>query len=448
MRKTKIYNNDSSLGYGYILAKQERETASIHGICSQATSSITLVDTGDFILNSFLGECIDILNEKKVVVAGLVSKKTLASLNGRGVLTGFFRGTDESVPLGLLIIDKKEAWACFGEGHLHKITSGSEEIFQFANHLLWTKTDYEYSFGESRRVEQTMLSVVMPKPTSGLSAETESHEYATSGLAAERGLIVNEFGEYSQPSIVMPLDCRAYTQGNKLFVEILPDAFYEVDGMSELVIARSFDAGQLTPKDLVGKDIFYKGKKHQVADVESIEETVAVPVDEVATYEPDFDSIYAKKAKISEQTKIDVEVVPMIRDGSYQLSPNYKTHKQIEEQINGSLERLKTLKLEKSIEKKINSVETERIFEEKVRKYNDLVSNLDFGIEALKNKRNSFPTINQSKDSFVVPHELLGTLLVKGKAVYLAISDEGKVKDAKAWLKESGIEGTLILDEK
>lgn len=448
MRKTKTYNNDSPLDYGFILSKQEGTAVSLPEICNKATSSITLVDTGNYILDTFLRDCISILNEKKVVVAGVVSKKTLASLKGRGVLTGFFRGTDETVGLGLLIVDKKEAWACFGEGRLHKLSSGSEEIFQFANHLLWTKTDNEYSFGEYRQVQQAMLSVVMPTPVAGVSPEWKAHPYATAGLKSEGGLIANEFAEYGQPTIVMPVDCRAYIEENRLFVEILPNAFYEAEGGMQLETARSYDPAHATPKDLVWKDIFYKGKRHQVIDVESIKETIPVPVDQVAGYEPDFDSIYAKRTKISVRTEIDVEVVPMVRDGSYQLSPNYKTRKQIEEQISDGLERLRSLKLEKGIEKQIHSVETERNFEQKVRLYNELVSDLDFGVEALKNKKNSFPTVNQSRESFVVPHELLGTLLVKGKAVYLAIPDEGKVKDAKAWLKDNGIEAALILDQK
>ena len=445
--KTKTYNNNSKLDYGFILANQESKSPSAFEICRRATSSITLVDTGDYILSSFLSECINILNEKRIVVAGVVSKKTLVSLKGRGVLTGFFRGTDETVPLGLLIIDKKEAWACFGKGHLHKIVNGSEEIFQYANHLLWTKTDDEYSFGESRKVQQTMLSVVMPNPSFGVSTEAESHEYATSGLSNKSGLIANKFDEYSQPAIVMPLDCKAYTHENKLFVEILPDAFYEVGDMAELVIARSFGAGDKTPKDLVSKKIFYKGKEYQVVDAESMKETVAVPVDEVATYEPDFDSIYAKRTKISERTEIEVEVVPMVRDSSYQLSQNYKSHKQIEEKVVNNLDRLEKLNLDKKVNKQIESVRNEKDFCEKVRLYNELVANLDYGVDALKNEESKFLTINENRNSFAVPHELLGTLLTKGKAVYLAIPDEGKVKDAKAWLKENGVEATLILDE-
>ncbi len=449
MRKTRTYQNDSPLGYGFILKDQNTTSPSVCEVCSKAETSVTIVDTGDYILGSFLNECAGILNDKKVVVAGLVSKKTLAGLKGRGVNTGFFRATNETVGLGLIIIDKKEAWACFGKGRINKIAAGSDEIFQFANHLLWTKTDNEYSFGESREVQQTMLSVVMPVPSVGAKAGSTQHDFATVGIPSNKGIIVSELGNYEQTAIAMPLDCRAYVDQRRLFVEIIPDAFYEIENGWDLQYANSFDPEHASPKDLVWKNIFYKGKNLQVLDVETINETVYVPVGEVDGYEPDFDSIYAKRNQISVRTEINVDVLPMVRDGSYQLSPNYKIRKQIAEQIQSGLEKLEKLDLDdKGVAKRIKTVQSEPVFEEKVRLYNELVSGLDYGVDALKNKKNSFPTINQSKESFVVPHELLGTLLVKGKANYLALADEGKLKEGKAWLKESGLEATLILDSK
>ena len=449
MRKTRTYQNDSPLEYGFMFKDQSATSPSVYEVCSKAETSVTIVDMGDYILSSFLNECVGILNDKKVVVAGLLSKKTLAGLKGRGVNTGFFRATSETLGLGLIIIDKKEAWACFGEGRINKIVAGSDEVFQFANHLLWTKTDNEYSFGESRQVQQTMLSVVMPVPSVGANVGSTQHDFATVGIPSEKGIIVSKFGDYGQPAIAMPLDCKAYADNQRLFVEIIPDAFYEIENGWDLQYARSFDPDHATPKDLVWKEIFYKGKKLQVRDVEAINETIYVPVGEVDGYEPDFDSFYAKRTQISVRTEINVDVLPMVRDGSYQLSPNYKTHKQIAEQIQSGLERLEKLDLDdKGFAKRIKTVQSERVFEEKVRLYNELVSGLDYGIDALKNKKNSFPTINQSKESFVVPHELLGTLLVKGKANYLALVDEGKLKEGKAWLKESGLEATFILDSK
>lgn len=449
MRKTKTYQNDSPLENGFILKDQIAESPSLSDICSKATSSITIVDTGGYVLGSFLSECVGILNERNVVVAGLVDKKTLLGLKGKGVTTGFFRATSETLGLGLIVIDKKEAWACFGESRIRRIAAGSEEVFQYINHLLWTKTDNEYSFGESRQVKQAMLSVVMPTPSIGTNAGASNHEYATVGIPSGIGIIVNKLDEYGQPAIAMPLDCRAYLDQNKLFVEIIPDAFYEIENGWDLQYATSFDPEHTTPHDLVWKEIFYKGKRLQVRDVESISETVYVPVGEVDEYEPNFDSIYARRTQISVRTEINVDVLPMVRDGSYQLSSNYKNHRQIEEQIQSSLERLEKLDLDdKDVAKRIKSVQSEKVFEEKVRLYNELVSGLDYGIEALKNKKNSFPTINQSKESFVTPHELLGTLLVKGKANYLALADEDKLKEGKDWLKENGIEATLILDSR
>lgn len=447
MRKTRTYQNDSPLEYGFILKGENAPSASVHDICSRALSSITIVDTEDYILNLFLKECTTILNERKVVVAGLVSKKTLSSLKGRGVNTGFFRATNETLGLGLIVIDKKEAWACFGEGHIGKVVAGSEEIFQFINHLLWTKTDNEYSFGESRQVQQTMLSVVMPVPSVGANAESAQHDFATVGIPSSKGILVKELGEYNQTAIAMPIDCRAYADQHRLFVEIIPDAFYEIENGWGLQYAMSFDPNRATPKDLVLKRIFYKGKEYQVQDVECIDETVYVPVGEAENYEPHFDSIYNNRKQITVATEINVDILPMVRDGSYQLSPNYRNHRQIEEQIQSGLEKLEKLDLDdKDIAKRIKTVQSASVFEEKVSLYNELISELDYGIEALKNKKSSFPTINQSKESFVIPHELLGTLLVKGKANYLALADESRLKEGKAWLKESGIEATLILD--
>ena len=449
MRETRTYQNDSPLGYGFILRNQSVTSPSVYEVCSKTETSVTIVDTGDYVLGSFLNECVGILNDTKVVVAGLVNKKTLLSLKDKGINTGFFRATKETLGLGLIIIDKKEAWACFGEGRIRKVLAGSEEIFQFINHLLWTKTDNEYSFGESRQVQQTMLSVVMPVPSIGTSAGYAQHDFATIGISSSKGILVNELREYDQTAIAMPLDCRAYVDQQRLYVEIIPDAFYEIENGWDLQYAISFDPNRATPKDLVRKEIFYKGKRLQVQDVETINETVYVPVGEVDGYEPDFDSIYAKRTQISVRTEINVDVLPMVRDSSYQLSPNYKIRKQIEEQIQSGLDRLEKLDLDdKDVAKQIRTVQSERVFEEKVRLYNELVSGLDYGIDALKSKKNSFPTINQSKESFAVPHELLGTLLAKGKANFLALVDEGKLKEGINWLKENGLEATLILDSK
>lgn len=445
MRKTKTYQNNSPLDYGFILNAQSKSNPSLMEVCSKAKTSITLVDTADYILDSFLKDCINILNERRVVVAGLVSKRILSTLESRGVRTGFFRSTDVRLGLGLLIIDKKEVWACFGEGRILRILDGSEEVFQYVNHLLWTKTDHEYSFGENRVVKETMLSVVAPKPSVGIALDAAQHIYASEGLASEKGLLVKEPGEYTRPAMLMPLDCKAFTNQDGLYVEIIPDAFYGVDDGMVLAEGISFDPGT-KPSDLLGKEIFYKGRKCRVQERENLNRTIYVPLDEVAGYEPDFDAIYAERKEIALQTDIEVEVLPMKRDESYQLASNYRKKEQIQKGIDEALSRLEKFDLVKETKKQIATVRSEKLFAETVRLYNQLVNELDYGVDALKNEKNRFSSINESKEDFATPHELLGTLLQKGGTTYLALKDEKKVGEAKAWLKDNGIEAILIAE--
>ncbi len=445
MKETRVYKNDAVLDYGFRYLNETYSGPSLKSLCSKAQSSITLVDTDNYLLNWFLKECVDILNEKSVVVAGLLDKKTLSSLKEKGVKSGFFRGTDESVGLGIVIIDKKEAWACFGEERVYQIQEGADEVFGYINHLLWAKSDFEFSSGLTQKVSQINLSVIKPEAKVGQPFDQEDPDYSTRGLYARKGIIVDEPNDSGSESLVIPMGCRGLTKNDDFYVEILPERYYRVSGKGYLK-AKSFAANTLRPRDLLGEEIYYKGWTGEVVQTESLEQTVYVPLDQLSSYEPDYDAVYDKRKLVSVETAVSIDVLPMKRDDSYAKASNYGRHNQIEGQIGDNLDKLEKLELDKKVKKQIESVKEEKDFAERVRLYNELVSNLDYGVDALKNKKSNFLTINVSRESFAVPHELLGTLLSKSNQYYLAIKDEKRISDAKNWLKENGIKATLILE--
>jgi len=82
---------------------------------------------------------------------------------------------------------------------------------------------------------------------------------------------------------------------------------------------------------------------------------------------------------------------------------------------------------------------------ERIRKYNEFLSQTEFGEETLKNKKASVSKINVGKEEISVPQELLGKLYTKSNKQFMALKDEDKITEAKKWLSENNQEATLVL---
>ena len=160
-------------------------------------------------------------------------------------------------------------------------------------------------------------------------------------------------------------------------------------------------------------------------------------------YNPEFDS-YEKEFKgIALELEVIVDVKPIKLDNSYNLSNRYKEIQKTEARLNESLSKLEKFGLDKQSQKQIDNIKSERLLINKVKMFNDFVANIDFGVDALKNKKSSIQTINVNETDLVVPNELIGKLYSKSNKDYLATS-ESRLSDASKWLKDNKMEAILI----
>ena len=93
----------------------------------------------------------------------------------------------------------------------------------------------------------------------------------------------------------------------------------------------------------------------------------------------------------------------------------------------------------------IKKIQDERSLSERIRKYNEIIKDKEFGVEALVDKKNAFKQISFKEDDIIIPSDIIGKLYLKDKKNYLALKDESKIGDAKKWLKDNKLEAVLIL---
>lgn len=449
MVKNKVFDYGSeTLEYGFISTDNQHSLVSFQDILGMVRESLILVDTKNFFLMDSLKTLSNYLNQDELLLIGLVDNASLLKLKDNGVSNGFFRSTEESFETGVIIVDKKKAFLAIDANHIYEILSKeqSNEIFEFVNHIIWSRTDYERCQTTMKKVEETRLSVVCPPLSfAGRFVQSETYLGASDNLSCTKKInFLNKEEDHGKPARVLfkPMSCFVKQEG--LFSAMLfRDCFYTIKDSNSLYKAKCFINEKRD--SLAGKEIWYKGKKVTVLSSDIVNKHVFVPLDQLSLFEPDFDAYENEYDGLSCELVINVDVESIKADSSYLLSPRYQKIAQIEQKISESIKKIKSMLNDddKKAIKQTESIQSERHLPTKIRMYNEFISDKNFGLESLNNKKENFSVININEDEILVPNEIIGKLLLKAGKNYLATSED-RIKEASSWIKEAKIEATLI----
>lgn len=446
MLRTKTFNyRDSVLDFGFIELEPKASAVRVESILNNVKESLIVVDTKGLLMLDLLKRAESFLNQNEKVLVGLTSDKIISELKKNGVSNGFFRSTDERFETGIIISDKKEAFLALDVDHIYSVPSRYiSEIFNYVNHVIWSKANYEQCQGSLKKVEEARLSVVIPSFLKDLDFETRKIILATesSNKDCECLILVKE-KDVQKKAKVAPFDIKGLgVADDVLCVNAFRDNYYPLNvGDNSLYIAESFE--NQTIGSLLGRKIWLKGKVYNVEEKETINGSVSVPLDEVEIFEPDFDSSEKTFNGVVLSLTVSIDVKPLKLDGSYTLSSRYKTIQRVENELKESIAKLEKMDLDKKLLKQLENIKTERLLPEKVKMFNIFVESKEFGVGALNNKKSPISIINVNEDELNVPNELIGKLYTKQSKNYLATTIE-RVNGAKKWLKENKMEAILI----
>lgn len=432
----------TKVDYCFINEPTKNSDVTLEEIIDETSSSILIYDTEEFVLFSFLKKAEKILNDGTKIVIGLISDKELLNLKQNGVKGGFFRSTNIKSNVAIIIVDKKKYYVAFDENCIYKVKEGKSlnEIFEYINHIIWTRTLSEVCQGQMTKVNDSRLSVV--KPILKNTFVPSNYEYGTKEIQANALLLAKEENANKDAIVLKSITKRAYCDETNLYINLFEDCFYPIEKWKTLIKSKSFE--NKTYDELVGKQIWYNGKTITIKKEDSITKTIEKPLDEYKNFIPDFESIAREYKGECRTLHIHANIEPMKINNDYKLSDSYSKIANITKEINTTLDRIQKLVDDKSYKKKIDLIRNEVSISSKVDLYNNFISKLDFGVDALRKSKNFFNTISFER-SLVVPSEILGKLYCKDKQSYLALTSEDKIDDAKKWLKDNKIEAVLIL---
>ena len=444
--RTKQYDlSKDVLDFGFIEFEERESSIHLKDAINTAKESIIFADTENYFFEAGLSEFESLLNQEGILIVGLLNKQTLNNIKNRGVKTGFFRSTDEHINIGIIIVDKKVVYGVLNSKHIYKMTTVSDgEIFSLINHIIWSKTGFEYCQSELRSVTSARLSVIMPnfdkaehKPESKVKMASVG-----CGLNADELLLTN-FIENNRPSKVVISSVDSYSKdGLRFSFAVFENHFYEFDcSDGSLFKAESFSNTSIDR--VVGKNIWFKNTKYIVNEDDEVSYDVKVPLNEVNSYVPNFDEEKVKYKNKTKSLTIKCNVYPIKLDESFTLSNKYKTISKVEAQLIEGIARLEKMDLDKKMLKQIESIKAERLLINKIKMFNDFVSSKEFGVEALNNKKSPVSTINVNESDLIVPNELIGKLYTRNNKNYLATT-ESRLEEAFKWLKDNKMEATLI----
>lgn len=446
MLKTKKYNySNQILDYGFEELEVKQSNLALAYVVSTVKENIIIVDTVDSFFTEALTDFEHLLNQSAKLVIGLVSEPTLKSLKDKGVKSGFIRSAKSDFKVGLIIVDKSMVYAVLDKNHVYQIISPDavKEIFDYVNHVIWSKSSFELFQGELKTVKETRQSVVVPAFDNS-SKRLEGAFFATKGADVNCKLPWLKKEEISQPGAsVIAFNVEAFVKTYpSVYINIFGDQYYGFAVSKEsFVKAEAFANKPLG--DYEGKKIWLNGEIQTVLGEDKLRIGASVPLNVVNTFEPNYDELVGRYKGLATNLIVEVDVKPKKLDDSYSLSSRYSVIAKASKDIEEGLKKVENLDPEKSILKKIASIREERNIIEKIKMFNVLAKEKSFGDDVLKNKKSPISIINVNEEDLVVPNELIGKLYTKEKKMYLATSEK-YLKEAIAWLKENKQEAVLI----
>lgn len=453
MIRTKTFSNlDKIIPYGFIYEQQKPSSITIEDILSEVSKSILIYDTRGIAFYELASKAAKLMNNPNIVFAGLVSHKILQELKSKGIVSGFYRSTAKNTDIAVVVVDKAKAYLIIDAKTIILINDRitSVEIFNYINHVLWTSTDFEVLNNNSpKKITEIRLSVVIPSFQTLLNKtalDQEEIKYGTEDFASSQTVFLTQPKDIQKDAQIINQNITSLCGVGRKFYVRLFDEFYVPIGLNvkELIVGKHFKDQKIS--SLIGKDLWFDGKKRVIEKETEVSSIIYKPLDEYKSFNPDFDQIYNQQVKENYGVvKINVDVKPIIIDSSYQLSAKYKKRAETEKLLSENLNKLKKLNDEDNA-KIIDSIISTKLLLERIRKYNEFLSQTEFGEETLKNKKASVSKINVGKEEISVPQELLGKLYTKSNKQFMALKDEDKITDAKKWLSENNQEATLVLN--
>jgi len=443
MKYTKTYDySNNKIQFGYVYYQSSSSEITLSSLINSVVHNIIIYDTENSIMNEFLVAAQDLLNNKEKLVIGLTSNESIKNLKQKGVNSGFFRSTSEKSKMAIIIVDKKKFYLAFDSSHIYQTTSSDNPlIFNYVNHLIWSKSEFEFCKGRLSEVKNTRLSIV--KPIFDQSIDAKSLTYGTKDLETNSYLKTKEDNSQESSLIMNDLTKSAYVVNDVLYLQAIEKAYFPISDWYSLRKAYSFNNKSL--KDLANDKLWVDGKNVTIKQSDTIVKKFEKPLNTYKTYQPDFDDIANEYDDYTLSLIVDVEVEPITLDSNYKLSDSYKKIADVKESLNKYLEELDKLIDDKDAKKQLKTIMSERNLEEQVRLYNLFIADKEFGVDSL-NTKTKFKSISFDK-KWNVPSDIIGKLYTKGSVTYLAMKDESHIDDATKWLEENDIKAILIKDD-
>ena len=359
-------------------------------------------------------------------------------------MNGFFRSTNEKSNAAIIVIDKRDYYVSFNESTIFRIKNNNHisEIFEYINHIIWTKTIAEYCQGNLNNVKETRLSVVEPE-FKGL-VDNSNHKYGTKNFESKIELIFKE-DNHSNGAYVLnnPIpDCYG-DDFETLYVNLFKDCYYPIENWESLIKSKSYS--NVSYGELVGKTIWKNGKTISINKEDSLSKNIYKALDEYKEFIPNYEKLAEEYNGYCKTLHMHIEVNPITIDSSYKIHASYGKINSYNNEINSSLKKIENMSPDKKILKQIESINNSRILYEKITKYNNFIDEIKLGDETLLNKNTKLKKINFNEKDLIVPSEIIGKFYTKDKTLYLALNDESKIEQAKEWLKDNKMEAVLIL---
>ena len=425
---------------GFVYYDEFDEVVTLDSIIDSVNKNIIIYDSDDYIIDDFLAAAQSILNNRNKLVIGLINPKTLDLLKPKGVYGGFFRATDVKANAAIIIVDKKTSYICWDAAHIYKTSLFDSDLYDYINHIIWAKTSFEFCQGRLSKVENTRLSVVKPN-FKEVDRDTK-YDLATKDFKAN-DLILFKEAKCDSDAYVFGVDCKsAYSYNGDLYVNPFENFYLAINDWKSIIRSESFK--DLPLSKLYGRRIWVDGKNIIIKKQDSISKTFIKPADEYKNFQPDFEEIANEYTEYALCLDVVVNVNPMVLDSSYKLADNYKKLENLSNELSKRLEELSKLLDDKKAKKQIETIASEKIIKEKVNLYNKFIEDNEFGVDSLNNKK-AFSKLKFEED-MLVPSDLIGKLYKKGKELYLALSKETRIDDAKKWLQENNVKAVLILE--
>lgn len=452
MEKQQTFNNSNNIiKFGYEFIQPKRDTITLEDILTTTSEALIVYDTKNFVFNQLVSIGSSFLNDTNKKFIALISAKMLKEAKSMGIKNGFLRSTQEESNIAIIISDKTKAFLLLDEKNIFKTKENvGNELFNYINHLIWSKTDFEVIQGSDPSPVKTLrLSVVKPNFINILAIDKmkeKTFKQGTEEFIANETLLTVPKENNKKTHLVnakltsIGIDSQMYLNAfDKYYIPcILSKAIY---------VGESFNNSPLSL--LQGKRVWIEGSERQIIKERIEEKTVFVPLDEYETFKPDYESYINKQTdKFVCEIKVKINIQPTKIDNSYTLSKRYSSIDKINNTLKNQIEALKKLiNDDKTGKKQLERIEKERNLVEKVKLYNHFINELKLGDDTLINKKdNKFLSITIVEKDILVPSELIGKLYEKKDSYFLAVKTQDKIEDAKKWLLDNSQKATLVLE--